>query len=91
MNLHMANGWMVLAALVCTGCATAPAYEREFGASVRSMITSQTYNPRAGLDAQDQEVPTADGAKTEMVLREYRKDVAKPKDVTKDMQINVGN
>lgn len=91
MNLHMANGWIVLAALVCTGCATGPAQEREFGASVRSMITNQTYNPQAGLDAQDQGVPSADGAKTEMVLREYRKDVAKPKEITKDLRINVGN
>ena len=75
-----------LTLVLFTGCESTPtATEQNFGASVRNMIELQTTQPAEtalGLD----------GQKAEAVLESYRQDVAKPKDVERDIiQINLGN
>ena len=68
------------------GCESTPtATEQDFGSSVRNMIEMQTAQP--GEEGQG-----LDGQKAEAVLGIYREDVAKPKNVERDIiQINLGN
>ena len=82
------NATFLLPALLVfvAGCESTPtATEQNFGASVRHMIEVQT----AQTNKTD---PGLDGQKAEAVLDAYRKDVAKPKDVERDLiQIKLGN
>lgn len=76
--------WFPVSALLCgtllVSCATDEemAQNADFGNSVRHMIALQTTNAAVagtGLD----------GVKSEAVLHAYREDVAKPKEVEKDL------
>jgi hypothetical protein len=70
---------------VLAGCTSAPTVsEQNFGSSVRNMIELQTARANEkghGLD----------GQKAEVILDMYRSDVAKPKEVERDIiEINLG-
>ncbi|MEA3274172.1 MAG: hypothetical protein U9Q81_02525 [Pseudomonadota bacterium] len=66
------------ASLLC-GCATEEGVVQEhFGESVRHMIAMQTTDPGHGAAG-------LEGEKAEAVMRAYREDVAKPKEVEKDL------
>lgn len=68
---------LTLLVAVLPGCATEPsATQKEFGSSVRHMISTQTYEP-------GDEVTGLDGEKSRGVLQSYREDIAKPGQVEK--------
>lgn len=69
--------------IILSGCATneQSATQKEFGSSVRHMISSQTYEP-------GDEVPSLDGDKSRRVNHAYREDIAKPKEVEQQI-INI--
>jgi type IV pilus biogenesis protein CpaD/CtpE len=73
---------LTLLAAVLSGCATEPsATQKEFGSSVKHMISAQTYEP-------GDETTGLDGEKSRRVMDTYREDVAKPKAVEKQI-INI--
>ena len=65
-------------AFVLSGCATESATEKDFGNSVRNMISQQKYHP-------EDEAPGYDGQKSRKVLDAYRTDVPKPAEVDKQI------
>ena len=66
---------LTLLVAVLPGCATEPsATQKEFGSSVRHMISAQTYEP-------GDEVTGLDGEKSRGILQMYREDIAKPGEV----------
>ena len=73
---------LTLLVAVLPGCATEPsATQKEFGSSVRHMISAQTYEP-------GDEVTGLDGEKSLGILKSYREDIAKPGHVEKPI-INI--
>ena len=73
--------------VLMSGCAEQPTLtEQNFGKSVRQMVSAQKYqqtinpNPVEGID----------GQQAEEVMQIYRTSVAKPQQVQRDVQINVG-
>lgn len=68
----------LISATLISGCATDSAVEEEFGSSVRHMISQQTQ--RTGDDAEGVE-----GEKSRLVYDNFRKDVAKPETVEKNV------
>jgi hypothetical protein len=82
---HATTFLFPVALTVLTGCESAPtATEQNFGSSVRNMIELQTAEPAEPALGMD-------GQKAEAVLESYRQDVAKPKEVNRDIiQINLG-
>jgi len=73
---------IILLTMILTGCATEQSVtQKEFGSSVRHMISSQTYEP-------GDEVPSLDGDKSRNVIHTYREDIAKPKEVEQQI-INI--
>jgi hypothetical protein len=82
---HSAKLMIPATLALLAGCESTPtATEQDFGSSVRNMIEMQTAQPgEEGLGL--------DGQKAEAVLGIYREDVAKPKNVERDIiQINLG-
>lgn len=80
---------LAAAATLAGGCAHGPEnVERDYGNSVRHMVESQTANPAAPADANA--IEHGDGQRLNNVIEAYRKDVAKPEDVKRDIVINVG-
>lgn len=70
-------------------CQTEPTRsEREFGDSVRQMVAAQKYQP-AGTPTEASS--GLDGQKAEKIMSVYRDDVAQPKQIKNEIQINVGN
>lgn len=88
------NGISRLAAILITlaaigGCETTPtATEADYGNSVRSMVRNQTANPEP-VDALPAD--SGDGARAQNAIDVYRKDVAQPESVKKDLVIGVGS
>jgi len=83
----------LLALLLTTGCAITqePArVDEDFGNSVRNMVDAQIYNPAAAQNPPVNPPLALDGQKGQNALEAYRKDVAKPKKVEEQIQINVG-
>jgi len=74
-----------LSLFVLNGCQNNPSkIEENFGSSVRNAIALQTAQP-------GEVTPSMDGQKGEVVMETYRKDVAKPETVERDLiQINLG-
>jgi hypothetical protein len=75
----------LLIATLLAGCETTPtALEQNFGSSVRKMLEQQTAPPGYkgfGMD----------GEKSQVLLKSYRQDVAKPQNVEKSiLQIKLG-
>ena len=72
-----------------SGCAQQPSLnEQSFGSSVRQMVSAQKYH-------QDQQpnpnpVDGLDGQQAEGVIKVYRKSIAKPEGVKRDIKINIG-
>ena len=87
------NGISRLGAILITlaaigGCETTPtATEADYGNSVRSMVRNQTVNP-GPADAMP--VDSGDGARVQNAIDVYRKDVAQPENIKKDLVIGVG-
>lgn len=79
---------LVLAAGAVAGCATQDpdTMERDFGNSVRRMVEAQKYVPPSAPAGP----VTMDGVRAEEVLKVYRADVAKPKDVKQPVNISIG-
>jgi type IV pilus biogenesis protein CpaD/CtpE len=73
----------VILAVALTGCASndQSATKKEFGSSVRHMISSQMYEP-------GDEVSSLDGDKSRKVIQTYREDISKPKEVEQQI-INI--
>ena len=87
------NGISLLGAILITlaaigGCETTPtATEADYGNSVRSMVRNQTVNP----DPSDAvPVNSGDGERAKNAIDVYRKDVAQPENIQKDLVIGVG-
>ncbi|MDQ2694289.1 MAG: hypothetical protein M3Z21_02715 [Pseudomonadota bacterium] len=69
------------------GCATEPrVVEADFGASYRQMVQAQRYE-QLPLGAG---VSGLDGDKAAAVMDAYRKDVAKPEEIPREININQG-
>jgi len=82
----------VLALLLTAGCAITqePArVDEDFGNSVRNMVDAQIYNHAAAQNPPVDPPLALDGQKGQNALEAYRKDVAKPKKVEEQIQINV--
>jgi hypothetical protein len=77
---RLALAGVLVGATLVGGCATDPeeADDTEFGASVRHMIATQTYEPGTETGAMD-------GEKAQAGLAEYRKDVARPKEAERPL------
>ena len=74
-----------VACAALAGCASEPsAVEQNFGSSVRNAVALQTAAPETGAYGME-------GPKGEVVLETFRKDVAKPEKVERDLiQIRLG-
>jgi len=69
------------------GCETTPtATEADYGNSVRQMVQSQTVNPDP---ADSDPVDTGDGVRAQNAIDVYRKDVARPEQVNKELILGV--
>ena len=69
------------------GCETTPtATEADYGNSVRHMVQSQTLNP---TPADSSPVDIGDGVRSQNAIDVYRKDVARPEQVNKDLILGV--
>lgn len=88
----------ILAFTVCTvlgaagGCtSTDPVrVEEDFGNSVRHMIQAQIHDPQAAANPPVDPPMNLDGAKADNILKSYRKDVSKPEQIEKPLQITIG-
>ena len=80
---------MVFAAIAICGCAETRT-EREFGDSVRHVMSKQVYDPGAGARAGAEPVNGADPALLEGVLEAYRGEVAEASGVSKPVNVEVG-
>ncbi len=80
---------LALIAVALTACSTRDpdTIDKDFGNSVRRMMEAQKYDPPT---PRGDPMPM-DGYKAQEVLAAYRKDVAKPKEVQKPVQIIVGS
>lgn len=82
---------MVIAALVASCAVTEPrAVEEDFGKSVNQMIFVQTYDKAAANSPPVGPVKGMDGMMGENILQEYRKGIAREKEVKNEITINVG-
>ena len=79
------NILLIPVVMAFSGCQTAPSkVDDNFGSSVRHVVAIQTARP-------GQETPSLDGEKADAVLQTYRKDVAKPEKVERDLiRIDLG-
>ena len=69
------------------GCETTPtATEADYGNSVRHMVQSQTLNP---TPADSAPVDIGDGVRAQNAIDVYRKDVARPEQVNKELTLGV--
>jgi len=76
--------------LLAAGCAGDPTkVEEDFGNSVRHMTEAQTANPAAPVD--NEAIDHGDGTRINAAVEAYRKDVANPQDVKKDVSFKVDN
>ena len=81
-NLTLNLQFLTLLAAVLSGCASEPsATQKEFGSSVKHMISAQTHEP-------GDEATGLEGEKSRRVMQGYREDIAKPKAVEKQI-INI--
>lgn len=78
---------MAAAGMAVAGCATEPrAVEADFGASYRQMVQAQRLEQLPlGAGARG-----LDGEKAAAVMDAYRKDVTKPEEVPREININLG-
>jgi hypothetical protein len=71
------------------GCETSPtATETDYGNSVRSMVRNQTVNPGPADTAT---VDAGDGERAQNSIDVYRKDVAQPEQVNKEIEFGLGD
>jgi len=87
---NLASGALA-ACLLSAGCSTLEPtrLDEDFGNSVRNMVDAQIGN-RAAAENPPVNPPMAlDGQRGWNVLEAYREDVAKPKEVEEQIQINV--
>ncbi len=75
----------VLAVCAALSACTQTATEKDFGNSVRSMISAQTLNP----EPQAGNPESGDGQRLEGVLEDYRGTVTKRTSVSSDTQLGV--
>ena len=81
----------VMAGLALGACASGPEnVEKDFGNSVRQMVTAQTLDPAAAAMPDRDAIDTGDAERLNSVLEAYRADVAKPDDVGQPIVISVG-
>ncbi len=76
-----------------TGCSTTSTdpvrVEQDYGNSVRNMVQAQILDPEAAENPPEEAPTGLDGRNAEAVLKSYRGDVSKPKQVDKPVQINI--
>ncbi|MGH8658589.1 MAG: hypothetical protein ACREV4_08995 [Gammaproteobacteria bacterium] len=88
----MAKFSLVALVAICLGGCTASTdpiqVEDDYGNSVRQMIDAQIYDPAAVHNPPTQ-APGFDAPKGHNVLDEYRKDVARPKEVDQPLDIRI--
>ncbi|WP_271271347.1 hypothetical protein [Aliamphritea hakodatensis] len=75
--------------LVIGGCSSQP--RPELGSSVRAMTEQQTYNPAATQQNASRDGNSLDGESGVHILRTYRQAVGQPREVKKEIQVNIGN
>jgi hypothetical protein len=87
------SGAVLVASLLLTACTRSDPVrvEQDFGNSVRNMIEAQTYNPEASRHPPVNPPEVLDGTKGNRVIETYRGDIAKPAEIDKPIQINVGD
>jgi PBP1b-binding outer membrane lipoprotein LpoB len=79
------------ATLLLGACASEPtATEREFGDSVRQMISAQTYDPATLSTPPDGAIDSTDGQLLEGALEAYRTTVSDQSNVGNEITISVG-
>lgn len=66
----------VAALLLVQGCATAPRFERQFGASVRANVAAQTIDPRGAANANP--ATGIDGPAARAAHARYERSFAQP-------------
>jgi type IV pilus biogenesis protein CpaD/CtpE len=71
------------ATLVLSGCALAPHYDRQFGASVQQALAQQTLNPQAVNNRAP--VTGMDGKAAESVYENYQKSFRAPEAQTSSL------
>ncbi len=83
----------VMSASLAAGCATTDTdpvrVEDDFGKSVRQMISAQIYDPAAARNPAVQPPMGLDGVQATAVLQAQREHVGDPKEVNKQMRIEV--
>ena len=73
------------------GCETTPsATERDFGRSVREMVSAQVSNPAAGDVPSAEPAPSPDNDAVNAAIGQMRKEVGVRGDVDQPVVINVG-
>ena len=93
-SMKPVSGLVLIAALCLTvGCASTDAtrVESDFGKSVRNMVQSQIYDPKAAQNPRIDPPLTLDGGKSEKTLETYRSDVAKPSRINQPTTIDVSH
>ena len=81
----------VAAAVLFAGCASEPtATERDFGNSVRQMITAQTYDKSTLSTPPEGAIENTDGQMLEGALETYRATVSDQSGLDSDIIISVG-
>ncbi len=79
----------VAALLLVQGCATAPRFDRQFGASVRANVAAQTIDPRGAANAN----PAAgiDGPAGRAAHARYQRSFAQPQSEAGSLVNSLGN
>ncbi len=70
---------------------TNPDSDPHYKKSVHAMIESQTYNPEAKEVSPKESIGITDGGKGEVLMESYRKDVSRPGEVRKAIDIEIGD
>lgn len=93
LNITLIGTLAGVAALLAAGCATtdtdAVRVEDDFGSSVRQMVNAQVYDPQAAKTSGTEPPLGLDGVQGEAVLDTYRAHIGNPKEVSKQIRIDV--
>lgn len=87
-NILLPSVLLAAFAVFATGCAETRT-EREFGDSVREVMSKQIHDPGAAALPKSEAVTGADTTKLEAVLESHRSDVADPAGVSKPVDVKV--
>jgi hypothetical protein len=87
-NILLSSALLVACAVLTTGCAETRT-EREFGDSVREVMTKQIHDPGAAALPKSDAVTGGDPTRLEAVLEAHRGDVADTASVAKPVDMKI--